>query len=69
MLAKVVLFDDPFREQGKGYFHILKKFEHCHQVEVFYIKAMYFARAVLMMLFQWSFAVSKSAMRTDALDS
>jgi hypothetical protein len=36
VLAKVELFDDPLREQGKEYFHTLKIFEHCCQVEVLY---------------------------------
>ncbi len=39
MLAKVVLFNDPLWGQGKGYFHILKIFERCRQLEFFHIKA------------------------------
>ncbi len=38
MLAKVVLFNIPFLEQGKGHFYILKVFECDRQVEVFDIK-------------------------------
>jgi hypothetical protein len=39
MLVKVVLFDNPFREEDKGHFHILEVFKHGHQAEVFYVKA------------------------------
>jgi hypothetical protein len=66
MCVRVLLLDDPLREECVRDFHVLEPVQGCTAVEVFMSKHMYLAPSVLSTLFHMNFEVVRLALRVDS---